>query len=107
MGNLIYTLLVQLSLFALGATIVAVYALLRARPPYWGAYVAVKAGTFVIIGTILFVVFPLHTVPVSGRALWYIGGLVLSACGTLGVARDVMRKAVRRSLPFLHDDVEP
>jgi len=100
--QLAYFLLVQASFFALGAALVSLYTLLTRRPSYWWAYLLVKAGSAVIIGIILWLVLPVRAVETSWKADVYIGAVWACAIGMVGVSRDILRRAGRKSGKEVH-----
>lgn len=97
MKGLLFLLLLQFSLAALGASAVAVVALIWKRPMRWYGYVLTKLGAAAVIGIILVLVLPQGEVQASGRAYGYIAGVGVYALGVAIVAKDIMQRAGRRS----------
>lgn len=92
-----FLMLLQFSLAAIGASAVAVAALIWRRPMRWYGYVLVKLGATAIIGIILLLVLPSQQVEASGRAYVYVAGVAMYAVGAIIVAKDIMQRAGRRS----------
>lgn len=95
MGSFLYFLVVQCSLFALGATLVACAVLIIRRPSRWWAYVGTKTSMAGLVGIILIKVLPARTVDLNGYSVAYIIFLLgLAACVSF-VASDVVHRTAR------------
>ena len=97
--NLLYFLLVQFSMFAVGAAVVAAWILLVKRPPRWWAYVFTMVSLGGIIGILMIRIMPTRTVTPSGLAWLYVGLVILGAAGMAGVAYDVIKRFAREVNP--------
>lgn len=87
----------QLSLFALGASLVTIFLLATRRPQRWIWYAAYKTGTMLTVGTVLYtILLPLERIPPTAPAIAYAIGLFLCCIGLVGVSRDISRKAGNR-----------
>ena len=90
--ELLYFVLLQVSLFALGASAVAVSVLVRHRPRRWWAYALTKVGLAGIVGTLMLRVWDNGTVEPSGAAYFYVGFVLASAIGLSYVSGDLARR---------------
>lgn len=94
----VYYILVQASLFALGSAGVATVFLLRFKPSYWWAYVLFKLGVMAITGVILALVLPLQSVAPKPQTYVYIVGVLACAVGAVGVSRDLLKRFGRYAM---------
>lgn len=92
MNTIMYLVVIEAMLFALGATLFAIWILSTRRPPRWGAYVATKLGMFITSGILLTVVLPAKQIPIHWPSVGYVIGLLSMSIGLVGVARDIMRR---------------
>jgi hypothetical protein len=84
----------QLSLFAVGAAVVAIVLLAWRRPKRWIWYAFAKLGIFLTVGEVFkTILLPLDRLPLTADAVVYAIGLGLCGFGLVGVSRDISRKA--------------
>lgn len=95
--QLLYGLLVQLSLFAVGATLATALVLVKRRPPFWWAYTGYKLATLGIISTIMVLVLPLQQLEPRLATYLYISFVGLADLMLPFVCRDILRRTGRRS----------
>lgn len=90
--ELLYFLLLQMSLWATGAAAVAIGVLVRHRPRRWWAYVLTKLGLGGIVGTLMVRVWENGTVEPSGAAYFYVAFVAVAAVGLTYVSGDLARR---------------
>lgn len=101
MGQVMYLVLIQLLLFAMGASLVAIYALIIRRPKRWSFYVLAKVGIMITNGILVVIVLPTpeHSIHITGYLLGYLVGLACVGVGVLGIAKDILSRAAEESVP--------
>lgn len=72
MGPFLYFMVVDFSLFALGATAVACVVLAICRPRRWWAYIITKAAMAGLVGVILIRVLPVRVIDLNAYSVIYI-----------------------------------
>ena len=95
MGEFLFFMLVQLSIFALGAMVVTSLILLVKRPSYWWAYLGAQVCMTIIIGILLLLVVKTAggTVNVSLEAYLYIGSVGALGGFVIFICRDLLRRS--------------
>jgi hypothetical protein len=91
-----YVLLVNLLGFAAGAASFAAFWVTLRRPPYWWGYALVKLGILITSGILLYKVIPVAVVQVDVWTWAYIGGLLITSVGLVGVTIDLINRSVRQ-----------
>lgn len=96
-AQLIYFILFQLSLFAIGAAAVAVGVCIRHRFHRWWAYTLTKVSLSGIIGVILTRVWSDGQVEPSGVAYFYVALVAIGALGMAAVSGDLAKRGGKQS----------
>lgn len=94
-----YLIVVQASLFAIGASVFTLGVLAVRRPARWYWYFLTKLGTMGVIGVILVAISTAQArarLETNGRFWLYVGAVLMYAVGVTGVARDLTRRAGAR-----------
>jgi hypothetical protein len=91
-GELLYQVLLQASLFAMGAAAVSVGVLVRHKPRRWWAYALTKVGLSGIVATILTRIWATGSVEPSTAAYFYVAFVAASAVGMSFVAGDLAKR---------------
>jgi hypothetical protein len=94
----LYFALVQLSLFALGTTVVAAVVLVVKRPPRWWAYVLVKVGVFLVLGIIFLLVLPDRVVEPGVFTYLYLMAVAAIGVGLIFESKDIIQRAIKPPL---------
>lgn len=109
----IYLVLLQASLFAFGAGLVAIGILIRFRFRRWWAYVLTKISLIGIIGIIFLLIWERGQVESTPQTTGYVVLVVIGAIGMTFVAGDLARKGGERrakedvgALEKAHDEEE-
>lgn len=87
------TILIQLSLFALGTSLGAIALLVWRRPKRWYWYAMTKVGIFLTIGAVFVtILLPAGRIEPTREAITYAVGLGFVGVGLIGVCRDIAKK---------------
>jgi hypothetical protein len=94
-----YLILVQASVFAIGASLAALALLAIRRPGHWYWYFLTKLGTMGVIGILLYAISSpqaQRSLEANGRFWFYVSAVMVYAVGVTGVARDITRRSGAR-----------
>lgn len=95
----IYVVLANISLFALGASIVTMGILTWFRPYRWWAFLLVKAGLFGIIGLIYILLLPVGRLQVvDWKIIVYTTCVLFTAIGQTFVIKALIKMAVDKDV---------
>lgn len=98
MPEFLFLVLVQLSLFVLGVSVVTIFVAFFRRPSRWYGYIFAKLGIIGIVGVILYLVLPTRQVEASGRVYFYLSSVLLCGVGVLIVCRDILERTARKQV---------
>lgn len=100
MPKFLFRLFLQLEMLTFGATLVAMFLLVRNRPFRWWTYFTTKVGILITNGVLLKAVIPAQVVQPTAEAYVFMVGLVFTCLGLVGVSSAIARKAAEHKGPL-------
>lgn len=97
--RLVYVILANISLFALGASLITMGILALYRPYRWWAFMLVKAGLFGIVGLIYILLLPAGTLQIiDWKIIVYTVSVFFTAVGQVFVIKALIKYAAEKDV---------